>query len=79
MSSFDPSRHDAHLPRGPIDQILDPVIGFTMALFIAGLIFDGAMLNAAKIGVLTASAVCAAGGMLMLLWLQPTPGAKPAG
>jgi Na+:H+ antiporter, NhaA family len=47
-------------------------IGFTMALFIAGLAFDGVMLDAAKIGVLSASALCAAVGMLLLLWLLPT-------
>jgi Na+:H+ antiporter, NhaA family len=54
-------------------------IGFTMALFIAGLAFDGGMLDAAKIGVLSASALCAAVGMLMLLWLLPKPLSKPAG
>lgn len=46
-------------------------IGFTMALFIAGLAFDGAQLDAAKTGVLSGSALSAAAGMLMLLWLLP--------
>lgn len=52
-------------------------IGFTMALFIAGLAFDGAPLDAAKIGVLAASAFCAVVGMLMLSWLLPKSGATP--
>ena len=44
-------------------------IGFTMSLFIAGLAFDPAMLNAAKIGILTASVVSGAAGLSMLVWL----------
>lgn len=44
-------------------------IGFTMSLFIAGLAFDPAMLSAAKIGVLIASVVSGAAGLLMLTWL----------
>lgn len=44
-------------------------IGFTMSLFIADLAYDPAVLNAAKIGILAASAVSAAAGLLMLLWL----------
>ncbi|HXG28713.1 MAG TPA: Na+/H+ antiporter NhaA [Nevskiales bacterium] len=54
-------------------------IGFTMALFIAGLAFEGTQLDAAKIGVLAASALCATAGMLMLLWLLPKPPPEPAG
>jgi NhaA family Na+:H+ antiporter len=44
-------------------------IGFTMSLFIAGLAYDPAMLTAAKIGILGGSAVSAAAGFLMLIWL----------
>jgi NhaA family Na+:H+ antiporter len=44
-------------------------IGFTMSLFIAGLAYTPTMLDAAKIGVLTASVVSAAAGLLMLIWL----------
>ena len=44
-------------------------IGFTMSLFIAGLAYAPAMLNAAKIGILAGSAVSAAAGVLMLAWL----------
>ena len=44
-------------------------IGFTMSLFIAGLAYPPALLDAAKIGILTASVVSAAAGPLMLIWL----------
>ena len=44
-------------------------IGFTMSLFIAGLAYPPAMLDAAKIGILTGSVVSAAAGILMLAWL----------
>jgi NhaA family Na+:H+ antiporter len=44
-------------------------IGFTMSLFIAGLAFDPAMLNAAKLGILSASAFAAIAGTLILLGL----------
>lgn len=46
-------------------------IGFTVALFIAGLALDGDTLDAAKVGVLGASAVAAILGMLLLYWLLP--------
>jgi Na+:H+ antiporter, NhaA family len=46
-------------------------IGFTMALFIAGLAFSGPQLDAAKVGVLCASVLCATVGMALLLWLLP--------
>jgi len=49
-------------------------IGFTMALFIAGLALDGPALNAAKVGVLGASAVAAAAGVVLLLATLPKPG-----
>jgi NhaA family Na+:H+ antiporter len=46
-------------------------IGFTMALFIASLALDGPLLDAAKIGVLSASALCAAAGLALLALLLP--------
>jgi NhaA family Na+:H+ antiporter len=50
-------------------------IGFTMALFIAELAFSPAHLNAAKLGILGASVVAGASGLLALLWLTP-PGRR---
>jgi NhaA family Na+:H+ antiporter len=44
-------------------------IGSTMSLFIAGIAYAPAMLDAAKIGILTASLFSAATGLLMLAWL----------
>jgi NhaA family Na+:H+ antiporter len=44
-------------------------IGFTMSLFIAGLAFAPEMLNTAKIGILSASVVAAAAGLLSLFVL----------
>jgi Na+:H+ antiporter, NhaA family len=44
-------------------------IGFTMALFIAGLAFGDDHLNAAKLGILSASVVSAVMGTALLLWL----------
>jgi len=41
-------------------------IGFTMSLFIAGLAYAPAMLDAAKIGILAGSAVSAVAGLFML-------------
>ena len=46
-------------------------IGFTMSLFIAGLALSEPLLLAAKIGILTGSAVCAVLGLALLLWLLP--------
>ncbi len=46
-------------------------IGFTMALFIAGLAFDGAQLDQAKVGVLFASVVAALLGAALLARSQP--------
>jgi NhaA family Na+:H+ antiporter len=46
-------------------------IGFTMALFIAGLALDGPMLDAAKVGILAASTLAALFGMAVLLWSLP--------
>lgn len=48
-------------------------IGFTMALFIAELAFDPALVGAVKLGVLGASVLAATAGMLALHWLiHPT-------
>jgi NhaA family Na+:H+ antiporter len=44
-------------------------IGFTMSLFIASLAFDSAILPPAKIGILGASIVSGAAGLLTLTWL----------
>ena len=44
-------------------------IGFTMAIFIAELAFADALLNSAKLGILGASIVAAAIGLLALTWL----------
>lgn len=41
-------------------------IGFTMSLFIAGLAFEPAMLNAVKLGILVGSTLAAIAGTLML-------------
>jgi NhaA family Na+:H+ antiporter len=43
-------------------------IGFTMALFIADLAFDDALINAAKLGILSASLTSAAAGLAVLVW-----------
>jgi len=45
-------------------------IGFTMSLFIAGLAYSPGLLNAAKTGILGASAVSAAAGLSALAWLS---------
>lgn len=45
-------------------------IGFTMSLFIASLAYSEAMLDAAKVGILTGSAVSAMTGLLVLAWLS---------
>ena len=44
-------------------------IGFTMALLIADLAFDAALIDAAKLGILSASVVSAAGGLTVLVWV----------
>jgi NhaA family Na+:H+ antiporter len=43
-------------------------IGFTMALFIAGLSLAGGALDAAKVGILSGSAVSAIAGLAVLAW-----------
>ncbi|WEN42734.1 Na(+)/H(+) antiporter NhaA [Thauera sp. GDN1] len=44
-------------------------IGFTMALFIANLAFDKTLIDQAKIGILLASVLSAAGGLTLLTWV----------
>ncbi|KXF76423.1 sodium:proton antiporter [Paramesorhizobium deserti] len=44
-------------------------IGFTMSLFIAGLAYAPAMLDAAKLGILAGSVFSALAGLAMLVWL----------
>jgi NhaA family Na+:H+ antiporter len=44
-------------------------IGFTMSIFIAGLAFSGGLLDAAKIGVLSGSAMCGVLGITILVYL----------
>lgn len=46
-------------------------IGFTMALFIAGLALEGDLLDTAKVGVLAGSVLSAIVGMVLLLLLLP--------
>jgi NhaA family Na+:H+ antiporter len=46
-------------------------IGFTMALFIAGLALDDALLDAAKVGTLAGSVLSGGVGVAMLVWLLP--------
>ena len=54
-------------------------IGFTMAIFIASLALDGALLDTAKVGILAGSALAAVIGMGVLYKLLPLPelGAPP--
>jgi NhaA family Na+:H+ antiporter len=40
-----------------------------MSLFIAGLAFDWSVLNAAKLGILSGSALSAILGIALLIWL----------
>ncbi len=54
-------------------------IGFTMAIFIAGLALDGGSLDHAKLGVLAASALAAVAGMSLLVSSLPKPEDKPGG
>lgn len=52
-------------------------IGFTMAMFIAELAFAPALLDSVKLGILLASVVSAAAGLLALTWLT-SAGRPPA-
>lgn len=47
-------------------------IGFTMALFIANLAFSPGLINAAKLGILSASIASATMGIALLVWLSPS-------
>jgi NhaA family Na+:H+ antiporter len=49
-------------------------IGFTMALFIAELAFDPALLDSIKLGIMSASVVSAVAGLLALIWLTSDRG-----
>jgi NhaA family Na+:H+ antiporter len=51
-------------------------IGFTMALFIAGLALDGDVLDAAKVGILAASFLSAIAGVVLLILFLPKPAEK---
>jgi NhaA family Na+:H+ antiporter len=51
-------------------------IGFTMALFIANLAFDKALIDSAKLGIFLASVVSAVAGLALLLSL-PARGKLP--
>ena len=66
----------ARLPRGVTWAVVTgggflAGIGFTMAIFIAGLALQGAMLGAAKVGILAGSVVSAAIGMILLVVFLP--------
>jgi NhaA family Na+:H+ antiporter len=44
-------------------------IGFTMALFIGDLALPDTLIDSAKLGILSASVVCAVAGLAALAWL----------
>jgi NhaA family Na+:H+ antiporter len=48
-------------------------IGFTMAIFIAGLALEGRLLDTAKVGILAGSAISAVVGMALIYRLAPLP------
>jgi len=50
-------------------------IGFTMALFIAGLALSDELLDAAKVGIIGGSVISAVAGMALLVLLLPKPSA----
>lgn len=52
-------------------------IGFTMALFIANLAFSESLINAAKLGILSASVVSATAGVALLAWFSSKPVHEP--
>jgi len=51
-------------------------IGFTMALFVAGLALDGTALEAAKVGIIAGSVVSAALGLAVLARVFPAPAVR---
>ena len=54
-------------------------IGFTMAIFIASLAMDGALLSAAKVGILGGSLASAVLGVIVLVAALPKPPIEPPG
>jgi len=48
-------------------------IGFTMAIFIASLALEGALLDAAKVGILGGSALAGLSGVMLLILFLPKP------
>ncbi|MCZ6821340.1 MAG: Na+/H+ antiporter NhaA, partial [Deltaproteobacteria bacterium] len=52
-------------------------IGFTMALFIAGLALDASLLDPAKIGILIGSVIAGVAGFAFLYAELPPPGTGP--
>ena len=54
-------------------------IGFTMAIFIAGLALQGDLLDAAKVGILAGSVICAAVGVAIMVLTLPKPRNAEAG
>ncbi|PLX87606.1 MAG: Na+/H+ antiporter NhaA [Desulfuromonas sp.] len=54
-------------------------IGFTMALFIANLGFDKALIDSAKMGIFLASVFCALAGIALLRWLPEYGKGAPFG
>jgi NhaA family Na+:H+ antiporter len=54
-------------------------IGFTMALFVAGLALDGTALDAAKVGIIAGSAVSAVLGLAVLARTLPAASTRTAG
>lgn len=68
----------ARLPEGVSWGVLTAAgvlagVGFTMSLFIAGLALDERLLDSAKVGILSASILCAVLGTALLSWLLPLP------
>ncbi len=53
-------------------------IGFTMALFIAGLALNEPLLDTAKVGVLAGSLVSAIAGVIVLMMVKPLKAAGPS-
>ena len=54
-------------------------IGFTMAIFIASLALEGALLDAAKVGILGGSALAGLSGVILLILFLPKPSQSEAG
>ena len=54
-------------------------IGFTMAIFIASLALEDALLDAAKVGILGGSALAGIAGVILLILFLPKPSQSEAG